>query len=258
MLNTQTFYSFSVFLLVLLLTCAELQADVSMAPQNVTELAELQHKLGTRLYNRKPDSVRAMPLKGLYEIVYDEQILYTDADARFIIRGEIIDLEGAGNLTAQARQRLAQQQAQANAKKLSQLALKDSLIFAADDEKAVVTILTEIGCPFCSRLHDERAHYLKQGVSLRYVFYSPEGEESEGYQQAQYVWCQADRALAFSQAMQGKRFAASICEHPLEKHAALTQQLQLAGTPVIFFADGTLWHGYYPAQKVIEKALQQP
>lgn len=252
-------YSFPVYLLVLSLAATILHAETATLRQNThdAEIEDIEQKLGTRLFDRQPDSIQAIALLGLYEIVYDEQILYTDSQARFIIRGDIIDLEGEGNLTSHTRERLAKQQAIENLQQLAALAISDTLMFPADNEKTILTVFTEIGCPFCSRLHDERDQYRQQGVSLRYVFYSPAGNESAAYQQAQAIWCQAEPTLAFTQAMiQGKRFTTKDCEHPLDKHKRLSKQLKLAGTPVLLFADGTIWHGYYPVEKVIAEALK--
>ena len=66
--------------------------------QNTTEQklkAEMQKHVGDRA---KVEAVRAAPVAGLYEVAIGKDVVYTDASARYLIQGEIIDLKSGTNL----------------------------------------------------------------------------------------------------------------------------------------------------------------
>ena len=51
---------------------------------------EVQKKLGT---NAKVKSVSPAPVSGLYEVLVGNDIFYTDASAKYLIQGEIIEIQ---------------------------------------------------------------------------------------------------------------------------------------------------------------------
>ena len=60
--------------------------------------AEMQKQIGERA---KVESVRPAPVAGLYEVAIGKDVIYTDASARYLIQGEIVDLKSGTNLTEQ-------------------------------------------------------------------------------------------------------------------------------------------------------------
>ena len=68
------------------------------AQQEQQVKAEIQKKLGA---NAKVKSVMPAPVSGLYEVLVGNDIFYTDASAKYLIQGEIIELASGKNITEQ-------------------------------------------------------------------------------------------------------------------------------------------------------------
>ncbi|MFO7642262.1 MAG: disulfide isomerase DsbC N-terminal domain-containing protein, partial [Candidatus Competibacteraceae bacterium] len=74
-------------------------APAESAPARQPDLARMQATLN----GAQPDSIAPTPIPGLYEIVLAGQVLYLSADGRFVVQGEILDLDTRTNLTDDRR-----------------------------------------------------------------------------------------------------------------------------------------------------------
>ena len=72
--------------------------SVVITPGNVerTIKTELQKKLGT---SANVKGVIPSPVSGIYEVQVGNEIVYTDANAKYLIQGNLIDLVSGKNLT---------------------------------------------------------------------------------------------------------------------------------------------------------------
>ena len=103
--------------------CASVIGLLASAPlaqaQNTQQIrAELQKRLGSTA-NIK--GVSASPVPGLFEVQLNGEIFYTDASAKYLIQGEVIELASGQNLTEK-------RQADLNRIRWSDLPLSLSLI----------------------------------------------------------------------------------------------------------------------------------
>jgi thiol:disulfide interchange protein DsbC len=122
-------------------------------------------------------------------------------------------------------------------------------------EYSVITIFTDVDCPFCRRIHEELDTYIKAGITVKYLFYPRAGRESSAYSSLVSVWCSDDRYTALEKVEAGQHIATKRCKHPVDKHLGLAKRFNLLGTPAIFLQDGTLIVGYKRPDDLIKLAF---
>ena len=108
----------------------------------------------------KPDSVSPSSLGGIYEVVYGAQVLYMSNDGRYVIQGDLIDLEKQENVTESTR-------SIQRAKLVKGIDDATAIIFAPKEVKHTITVFTDIDCGYCRKLHREINQYLDQGIKVR-------------------------------------------------------------------------------------------
>lgn len=208
--------------------------------------AAIRHGFRAKFPKATVESVTRTPFPGLYEVVFDGQIAYTDEKVSFVILGSLYDVRGVTerNLT---RERSAQLVAQA---------LRNSLDSAfkrvRGNGRRTLYTLEDPNCPYCKRLHEELARVNDLTV---YTFLLPIlGPDS--VEKSRAIWCARDRAKAWDEAM--RRGAVSSaetgCATPFAKNAELAQRFGVRGTPAVYLSDGRQIGGYLSAEQ-IEQAL---
>ncbi len=63
--------------------------------------AEIQKRLGTSANVR---NVTPSPIPGLFEVQVNNEIFYTDSNAKFLIQGEMVELATGNNVTAKRQE----------------------------------------------------------------------------------------------------------------------------------------------------------
>lgn len=195
----------------------------------------------------QPDQavIKPTPVKGLYQVLIGAQVAYMTSDAKYLIDGDMMDMENKVNLTEAARGSIRK-------KALSDLGEENMLVYKPKGEtKQTITVFTDIYCPYCRKLHNEMDEYMNNGVKVRYIFLPFKGKKS--YDASVSVWCAKDRNAALDDAKAGGDIEQKTCEHPIDKHKAMASTLSIRGTPAIMTEDGQLTPGYVPAGKLIEK-----
>ena len=104
--------------------------------------------LAKRFPTLRIEGLRAAPVAGLWEFSIGLDVYYTSIDARYLVRGDVIDLAGDRNLSEQRRAELRRGQ-------LSKAAESDMIVFAPPRASYTVTVFTDIDCTYCRRLHQE-------------------------------------------------------------------------------------------------------
>jgi len=201
----------------------------------------------------RPTLVEKTPLRGIYIAVFGDLVKYMDGSGRFLFRdGKLLD-DKAQDFSQSVLVDAQKAQDQKNLKNLQTLSVDDKLIYKADNERHAITVFTDLDCPFCQKLHHDVPNYLAQGISVHYVMYPREGLGSTGYHKAVNIWCQKDKQAAFEQAIGTQALATptdNSCQHPIDAHLTLAENLHLAGTPVIMSPEGRLLHGYHSVDEV--------
>lgn len=201
--------------------CAETPAEV-----RIRKLVE--PRMGE---NIKVDAVARTPYGGMYEVRTNGDIFYTDETARYLFVGKVMDLTTLQDLT---RARVDQ----ISAVKFSELPLDDAIKTVKGNGKRVMAVFEDPNCPYCRKLHQTL-----QGIDnlTVYTFLLPILSDDSALK-SKDIWCAPDRAQAWRQWMAESKAApaaAQGCSTPNERMLALGRKLRVAGTPTIYFADGS-------------------
>jgi thiol:disulfide interchange protein DsbC len=193
--------------------------------------------------------IKPAPIEGVYEVGHGTNIAYISADGRYLLRGDLIDLDTDVNLTEQRRNG-------ARAEQLVSLGEENMIIFgpAAKDAKHEITVFTDIDCGYCRKLHQEMAQLNELGVRVRYLFYPRSGPGSASWKKAEDVWCADDRNSALTAAKAGQPVESTECgTTPITEEWQLGQAFGVRGTPAIVTSDGSLIAGYLPAKQLVAR-----
>ena len=193
-----------------------------------------------------PDSINATPMKGLYEVAYGPRVLYVSEDGRYLVNGEMFDVQKRANLTEERR-------TEARLATLKSIDEKSMIIYPAKGKaKHTVTVFTDVDCGYCRKLHQGMAEMNKLGITVRYLAYPRAGVGSDSYKKATNVWCSKDRNEAMDKAKAGQAVAdAPSCDAPINKHMALANSFGVTGTPSMVLDDGRFVPGYLPPQQLL-------
>lgn len=180
---------------------------------------------------------------GLYEVVAQGMLFYTDKNAQYLINGNIIDLKTMRNLTEERSQKLF-------AIDFNNLPFDLAIKKVKGNGQRKMAYFSDPNCGFCQKLESELKNV--DNVTL-YLFMLSIFQGSD--KKVQGVWCSKDRVKAWDNLMQSHiQPPAGTCDTPTSKLMELSQKLNINGTPALIFSDGTLIPGYRPAAE-LEKAL---
>lgn len=187
------------------------------------------------------------PIPGVYEVTVGTSVAYVSKNGRYLLRGELIDLETETNVTAQRQ----------NAARMTVLAALDEaemVIFSPENPSHTVTVFTDIDCGYCRRMHQEMARLNELGIRVRYLFYPRSGPGTESWSKANNVWCAGDRLEAMTQAKNGQEVPAVNCgTTPVREHFELGAQVGLQGTPAVISESGEVVGGYLPPEALLAR-----
>lgn len=229
--------------LILLWSLSVASATAQIADPQIERVRE---SLALLLPDVLPDSVRATPVPNLYEVVVGARLVYVTGDGRYLIEGEIIDLEQQKNLT---NPRLNEVTVAA----VDAVGEQNMLIFETPERtKHTVTVFTDIDSAFSRKLHQEIEQYTHRGIRVRYLFYPRAGPGSDSYAKAEAVWCASDRFRALALVMSGESLDPLPCTNPIGKHWRLGGRMGVSGAPVMVLENGDLLPGYVSAERLYE------
>jgi thiol:disulfide interchange protein DsbC len=204
---------------------------------------ELQKQLGERA---QISAVRSTPVPGLYEVAIGNDVVYTDATARYLVQGEIIDLKTGTNLTEQRSHDL-------NRIKWSDLPLNDAIKVVRGKGARQIAVFADPNCGFCKKL--EKSFQQLDNVTI-YTFLVPL-LSADSATKSKQIWCAADRNKAWNAWMLENQAptGSGDCGTPLDRNTSLAKKLGVTGTPAMFFVDGSRIAGAVPLEQ-IEKKLK--
>jgi thiol:disulfide interchange protein DsbC len=212
---------------------------VSAAPGDVEKL---QQALAISMPSVKPSKISESPVAGLFEVIVGSQVVYMSVDARYMIEGDLFDLKTKKNVSEAAKSaiRLAA---------IEQLGADNMLVYKPEKVKNTITVVTDIDCPYCRRLHSEIPDYMKNDVEVRYVFMPLKGPAD--MKKTVSVWCADDQQQALNIAKAGGDVEEKTCKNPIKEHLQLARDLGVRGTPAIIMENGELLPGYVPVDKLL-------
>ncbi len=212
--------------------------------------AAIRKQLAERVPRLKPiDEISKTAIPGIYELrVNSSEIYYTDAQARYIIQGQIIDTQTMRNLTEERVERLT-------AVKFDELPFKDAFTIVRGDGKRKLAVFEDPNCGYCKRF--ERDLQRVDNVTIYMFLYPILGQDSVDKSKA--IWCAKDPAKAWQDYMvrdQAVPASAACDTSALARNNELGRKHKISGTPTLFFIDGTRAPGALDAKQV-EKLLTE-
>ncbi len=213
-----------------------------------TPEANIKKLLQHRLADGAPiDSVIKTPYSGLYEVKIGSEIIYTDAQAKYVFIGRILDTETSKDITQARLDDL-------NKIKFSELPLDLAAKTVKGDGKRVIAVFEDPNCGYCKRfrkvLNDTK------DITVYTFMYPVLGDDSKA--KVKNLWCAPDRAKAWDDWMLNGKAPAVATEScntaGIDKVIDLGRKLNVTGTPAIVFSDGSRIPGAIDA-KTLESKL---
>jgi thiol:disulfide interchange protein DsbC len=216
-----------------------LAAPASAAEQD-DELEAVRETVSGMFEQIKPEHIQPSPIDGWYAIQKGSIVAYISADGRYLLQGDLIDLDAGVNLSEASRNGIRRD--------LIAAVTDDQVIkFTPADVKHSVTVFTDVDCTYCRRLHSQIDEYLERGIEVRYMLYPRNGPASQSWNTSEEVYCASDRNKALTAAKLDQAFQTVACDTSvIQDTYVLGQEIGLSGTPAIVLEDGTLIGGYLP------------
>jgi len=228
------------------LVAASLLAVGASAQQATKSGADPRAAIAKKFPGLKPEDVRPSPLPGMYEVALGADTVYVSADGKYLIAGDMYDVDSRNNLTEAGR-------ADVRRKVLAEADERDMIVFAPTKTKHTITVFTDVDCGYCRKLHGEIEELNKLGVRVRYMAYPRSGPGTEDWNKMEAVWCAKDRKAAITQAKRGEPIKSAECgATPVPKQYQLGEEMGVRGTPAIYTARGDYIGGYLPPDKMME------
>ncbi len=193
----------------------------------------------------KIENIVKTPYAGLYEVVIDDQLLYTDSQGEYLFQGSVIEAKSRRDLSEERRRILF-------AIDFDKLPLELAVKKVKGNGKRKLAIFTDPNCGFCKRLEKELS-----GVSdvTLYFFMYPIFPGSDEI--VRNVLCSKNPVKAWDDWMLSEITPAkAICETQTAKVMALGKKLHVNGTPNLIFGNGIQSPGVLPVEE-LEKNLNQ-
>ena len=195
---------------------------------------------------------------NLYKVIAnkDAQVFYLSQDGRYLFYGDLLDLNETNknnwNLTDMSQRSIRKSA-------LDQFSKKNMIIFkpkrgAAGLKKplGVLTVFTDVDCPYGSKLHKEVEKAVEAGVEVRYLMFPRAGIGSNSYKKAVSIWCSKNHSKAFAMATSGQEVPSAVCDNPIERQFNMGVQIGIHATPSIVLEDGRVVPGYMTSDALIK------
>ncbi len=227
-----------------LTAAALLSVSACVAAQESKIRKALQNKLGTE---SPIESVTKTPFGGLYEVKIGSEIIYSDAEGRYVFIGRVLDTETSRDMTQARLDDLSRL-------KFADLPLDLAVKTVKGDGRRVIAVFEDPNCGYCKRLRKTLVDV--KDITIYTFIYPVLGEDSN--KKSRNLWCAADRAKALEEWMlDGKvppQAPESCSSAAIAKVMDLGKKHNVTGTPTIIFADGSRIPGAVDA-KTLESKL---
>jgi thiol:disulfide interchange protein DsbC len=224
--------------------------DKSRAADKGTVPADVRARVVSKLQGANAADVAATPVSGLYEVTMGAVIAYVTADGKYLLTGNVYDLDTQTNLTA-ARRNAARSKALAGIKE------DETIVFSPPNPKMTVTVFTDVDCAYCRKFHSQIADFNNAGIKVRYLMYPRTGPETASWHKAESVWCSNDRRDALTRAKRGEDVKSKDCgDSAIKAQYQLGDDLGVDGTPAIFTQYGDYVGGYMSPVDLVQ-AIQE-
>jgi thiol:disulfide interchange protein DsbC len=205
--------------------------------------------LAAKLNGVEASDITDSPIPGVYEVAVGSNVAYVTANGRYLMEGELYDLDSSVNLTEKTR-------STARIDLLASVDPATMIVFSPKDGnvKHTITIFTDVDCGYCRQFHREIDQVTALGIEVHYLSYPRTGPNSESWTKAEKVWCAADRNSALTRAKLGGALPDAVCaDNPVAAQYELGQQVGVRGTPAVYTESGEHIGGYLPPATLLKR-----
>ena len=235
----------------LLFFAAAMVAAAPLAHADDAQLEQVRQKVGEMFDMIDPENVGPSPIDGWYTIHKGSIVAYISADGRYLLQGDLVDLDLQENLSENVRN-------ESRRELMADVSDEQAIVFSPEEVKYSVAIFTDIDCTYCRRLHAQIDQYLANGIEVRYLMYPRNGPASRAWTAAEEVWCASDRQDALTKAKMDQEFPTNECDASMvQNHYVMGRDVGLNGTPAIILDDGTLIAGYLAPDQLLAMLQQK-
>ena len=189
--------------------------------------------------NIQVSNIQATEMPGLYSASLDNQIIYLDENAQYMLVGSMVRLKDQKNLT---KDLMLQQ----NSVDWKQLPFKDAIKTVKGTGKRQLFIFSDPNCPYCKRLEVELDKL--NDVTIYTLIYPL---KSQSITVSKQVWCDPNQAYAWKNLLQKNvQPKEKTCANPIERNLELGKKLGIEGTPTLIFGNGLKMVGGRSAEDI--------
>lgn len=181
---------------------------------------EIQKRLGTSANVR---NVTPSPIPGLFEVQVNNEIFYTDSNAKYLIQGEMVELASGNNLTTKRQEDI-------NRIKWSELPQAQAFKVVRGNGSRQIAVFSDPNCGYCKRLEKT----LQQLDNVTIYNYLIPILSADSALKSKQIWCAADQQKVWNDWMlnnlgpSGK----SDCANPIDKNLTLAKTMALMARPL--------------------------
>jgi thiol:disulfide interchange protein DsbC len=208
---------------------------------------DVRAQIAAKVPPAKPEDVTTIAGGALYEVKLGARSVYVTADRKYMIAGDLFDLDTKINVSDERR---------ATERKSVMETIKDAdaIIFGAEGAtQHRITVFTDPDCTNCRQLHSEIEQINKLGIEVRYLAYPRTGPGTDSWRKSEAVWCSKDRKAALTRAKRGETVAAAECDSPVARDHQVGERVGVHGTPTILNEEGAIIGGYLPPLQLLER-----
>jgi thiol:disulfide interchange protein DsbC len=212
-------------------------------PPMTAEAQSVQKLLLAKFPGANVSYVAKTPYFGLYEAMFDDRIVYTDAKVSYVFVGSIYDAATKEDVT-EARQR-----------KLSRIAWSDLPLNLAikkvkGNGSRKLAVFSDADCPFCKRLETEMKGL--DNVTIYTFLYPIDQLHPDAARKSKMIWCAPDKLKAWDEFFTSGKLPdnAGDCPTPVAETQALGQKFRMNATPTLVFANGNVVPGALPLARI--------
>ena len=233
-----------IFAFVLALLASPLLAQpTAKAPALAPEAARLKKTLEDKFPGAEVRGIAKTAYFGLYEVLLDDRIVYTDTRGKYLLVGAIYDSDSKTNLTEERQREL-------NRVAVTDLPLDKAIVKVKGNGARKLVVFSDPDCPFCAQL--EKTLKAVDNTTV-YTFLFPIDQlHPDAARKARMIWCAPDRVKAWDAHYDSATLPdnAGDCDNPVAMTQALGARLKINATPTLIFADGWMVPGALPPERL--------
>lgn len=218
---------------VLLISCllAACQGGVKDDGQLKQAKEKMEHFLMD--YGSNINKARYAKDLNMYEFVVDgRQILYLDKTMRYMLLGDVIDIDNKENLTAKRALEIS-------AVQFDRLPFEQAIKVVKGNGQVKLAVFSDPDCPHCKQLEHTIAKI--DNITVYYFLLPLENLHPDAINKSKHLWCQGEKRVQVWQDFMLKNITipqATACDDPIEKNITLARQLGVNSTPTIILENG--------------------